>query len=124
LRKPHRNDYAQAQKDKHPDEKEIDPRAKLINNNKIVQRYETTLVERSIRFEEHHVPSEYEPFAQRAAKFKDLDRDVHIGIPITFRSLRIAVEREKEFGGHLREWPDLREADEHIIRMDKENHVS
>ncbi len=31
--------------------------------------------------------------------------------------LRIAVEREKEFGGHLRDWPDLRGADEPIIQQ-------
>jgi hypothetical protein len=80
-------------------------------------RFETTLVERSIRFEDHQVPPEYEPFAARAARLKDLDYDARIIIPITIRSLRIAVEREKEFGGHLREWPDLRAEDEHIIQM-------
>jgi hypothetical protein len=79
--------------------------------------FDTTLVLRSIRFDEHHVPPEYEAFAERAAKLKDLPFVGTIDLPITFRNLRIAVEREKEFGGHIREWPDLRAEDEPIIQM-------
>ena len=140
------NDYADLQKSKNPPEKEIDPRARRINDNFEVQlvyvsrkdgktvtklspdnqnmlehtahfHFETTLVYRSIRFENHFVPPEYEAFAERAAKLKDLPTVERINLPITFRSLRIAVEREKEFGGHVREWPDLRADDDHVIQM-------
>ena len=77
--------------------------------------FETTLVYRSLRFHDHFVPPEYEAFRERAAELRHLPTLERIHIPITFRSLRIAIEREKEFGGHLREWPDLREQDEPMI---------
>jgi hypothetical protein len=61
------------------------------------------VVLRSIRFDEHFVPLEYEAFAERAARLKNLPYDGRIHLPITLRSLRIGVEREKEFGRHLLE---------------------
>jgi hypothetical protein len=80
-------------------------------------RYETTLVLRGVLFKDHIVPPEYEAFTERAAELKGLPNIGRIELPITFRSLRIAVEREKEFGGHVRDWPDLRAADEQIIQL-------
>jgi hypothetical protein len=79
--------------------------------------FETTLVVRAIRFEDHCVPPEYAAFADRAAELKGLPYDGRIELPITFRNLRIAVEREKELGGHVRDWPDLLAEDEPIIQM-------
>ncbi len=144
------NHYAEEQKDKHPAEEELDPRARRINDNTVYQtvyvsrkdgktvtlfapdnrhmlehiadfRFETSLVERSLSFEDNFVPPEYEAFAEQVANLNDGDgRSVHLTLPITFRNLRIAVEREKEFGGHLREWPDLRKEDDHIIQMKRQ----
>ena len=79
-------------------------------------RYETTLVIRAISFKDHIVPPEYEAFTKRAAALKDLPYIDRIQLPITIRSLRIAVEREKDFAGHLRDWPDLRANDDEIIQ--------
>ncbi len=86
-------------------------------------RYETTLVLRTLRFVDHVVPPEYEAFTERAARLKDLPTVGTIDLPITIRSLRIAVEREKEFGGHLREWPDLRADDKEIIQTYLREHT-
>jgi hypothetical protein len=92
------------------------PDNKHLLDNLANFRDDTTLVLRSLRFHEHVVPPEYEPFTERAAKLRTLPGDGRITLPITIRSLRVAVEREKEFGGHLREWPDLRALDHPIIQ--------
>jgi hypothetical protein len=87
-----------------------------ILNNMATRRFETTLVARYLRFKDHIVPPEYEGFTKMAAKLKDNPTEENIVLLITIGSLRIAFEREKEFGGHLRFWPDLQAADNEIIQ--------
>jgi len=87
-----------------------------ILNNMANRRFETTLVARYLRFKDHIVPPEYEGFTKMAAKLKDNPTEENIVLLITIQSLRIAVERQKEFGGHLRWWDDLQAADDEIIQ--------
>jgi hypothetical protein len=104
----------------------LNPSNEFLLNDVAGTRYETSLVFRCIEFKDHVVPPEYEAFAERAAQLKGLPRIGNIKLPITFRSLRVAVEREKELGGHIREWPDLRAQDEEFIQkfMREQNNVS
>ncbi len=89
--------------------------------DRIVQRHsETALVVRVVRFKDYFVPPEYEAFAARIASRKELGKVEEIDVPITFRNWHLAIEREKEFGGHVREWPDLRSEDEAIIQTELE----
>jgi hypothetical protein len=95
----------------------LNPDNQFILDYKVKSHYETALVIRAIRFEDHFVPPEYEAFTARVARRKELGQLGEVDVPITFRNWRIAIEREKEFGGHIREWPDLRAEDESIIQI-------
>jgi hypothetical protein len=101
-------------------EADFDPGNQFMQDFIAKRHSETALVVRVIKFKDYFVPPEYETFAARVARRKELGQVEEIDVPITFRNWHIAIEREKECGGHVREWPDLRAEDEPIIPLELE----